>query len=98
MLEIRLIDTTDWGCEYTPEDLAAYEEAIAEAIHAYYPAADVDVSSEHRHVARVIVTTRHEDGRIDTRLKTAREEQAIEETVLQVRRDVWDNGTFWVQS
>lgn len=98
MLEIRLIDTTDWGCEYTSKDLAAYEEAIVEAIRGYCPTAQIEVSSEHRHDARVIVTTRHEDGRIDARLKTAREEQAIEETVLQVRRDVWDNGTFWVQS
>ena len=95
-LHIRLDDCTDWGgVDATDEDRANYEQAVAKAIAEAYPHADVTVQCVQRHSPRVCVTTRDSDGRILTDDATCSEEERIQEHVLAISRDVWDDGEFW---
>jgi hypothetical protein len=47
-LEIRLYDTNELGELATDEDVAAYEQAVADAIAAAYPGADVTAHARPR--------------------------------------------------
>lgn len=81
-------DTLDWGCDYTSDDLAAYETALAEAIAEAFPGTDVDVSCEQRLQPLVVVTTRDDDGWIDTSLPTSVAEAEVEASVHEIRQRV----------
>lgn len=95
-MSIRLDDCTDWGgIDATDEDRAAYEQAVADAIGRAYLGASVTVQCLQIARPRVCVTTRDADGRILTDVVTARAESEVEETVLGIARDVWDDGAFW---
>jgi hypothetical protein len=94
-LKIRYDSTTDWGCCGSDDDRDNYEAAVADAISAAFPGADVTVQSVHAARSRVIVTTRDEDGRILTDRATFEREAEIEESVLLIAADIWDQGDFW---
>lgn len=95
-LTIRLDDCTNWGdVDATDDERAAYEQAVADAIAATYPGADVTVQCLQIDRPRAVVTTRDADGRILCDVVTSRSEEEIEETVLGIARDVWDRGEFW---
>ena len=95
-VSIRLDDTTNWGAvDASDEDKAAYEQAVADAIGEAYPGADVTVQCTRNDRPRACVVTRNESGTIVCDDKTALEEEAIEATVLEIARDVWDAGDFW---
>jgi hypothetical protein len=97
VIEIRLDDTTDWGCQGSDEDRANYEEAVASAIAEAFPGADVTVQCLQRAGRRVVVTTRDEDGRILVDHATCREESLVESSVLEIADAVWDAGEFWTE-
>jgi hypothetical protein len=96
-LSIRLDDTTDWGCQSSDADRAAYEQAVTDAISKVYPGAEVTVQCLQIARPRACVTTRGRDGRILSDVATSERETEIEEHVIEISREVWDAGEFWTQ-
>ena len=92
---IRLDNTIDWGCHGSDEERAAYEAKVIEAIQRAYPEATVVMQCLQISRPRCVVTTRDEEGRILTNDFTAQAEEDISESVLEIARNVWDEGGFW---
>jgi len=92
---IRLDSTLDWGCEHTDADLAAYEQAVVDAIAQVYPGTRITVQSVQIASPRCVVTTRDTAGRILTDDATSRDEEDVAEGALAVAAEVWDRGEFW---
>ena len=92
---ISITNTLDWGCEHSDADVESYDAACADAVRDAFPGVEVTCGSRQISRARVIVTTRGEDGRIDASHATSEEESHIEESVQEILQRVWEDGNFW---
>ena len=90
-IEIRFDDCTDWGqVDADDDDRAAYEQALADAIHDAYPSADVTVQCIQIHRPRAVATLRDAEGRILSDNATEECMGVIEKHVLEIARGVWE--------
>lgn len=82
-MQIRVYDSTDWGCDHTANDADAYEAAVTTCIGAAYPEADLKIM-RHNGPTRVMV--------FDCPLEIERDVAANIERILE---RVWDRADFW---
>ena len=94
-LLITVLDTSDWGCEHTAEDTAAYEQACADAIAEAYPTAEIGVECQHRFSRKILVISRNDEGKIDASVDASAADEAIVDACDEICRSVWDQGFFW---
>lgn len=81
-LTIEIVGCLDWGCDHTPDDVAAFGEAVCAAVLAAYPTAEVSYDEES------IDRTRVEVGGVE-------DDREIVATVREIHASTWENAAFW---